>query len=422
MNGYPADRFIVSIDDYICVICREVCKDTSVIECGHIFCHDCIYEAEKLKKECPSCRTPFTDIQTSPWHTSKIKGLEVQCCYKEFCGFTDALHRITEHEEGCEFRPMPCDVCKLNVWYKDNESHPTVCIKRPTECIHCKEILPWDELENHYKNTCLVILLECPNQCDSTLYVRPDLMEHRNMCHLEPLACTYQSIGCKTLTPRYILSEHESDVSIHFTLLVTHQQLQKEEYDSHLKKLQEDLSTSKEYFTSRMSSMESLLGKGPEKINEHNHPLELCKDESTHNCDICHTVIQSSVWYRCNTRCDFDVCVSCFSQKRIIKNKGRFRTEAMYRLTNPDMDPKEYLPIHPDLESGKVVSSLHPYVYGHLVKRGPNWAWGDQDGNGIGTILKLEEIHGFLFVFWETNRRINMYRAGINGEFDLVYA
>jgi hypothetical protein len=425
MSGYPADRFIVPIDDYICVICRDVCKNTCVIECGHIFCHDCIVEAEKQKQECPSCRTPFTDIQTSPWHTSKIKGLEVHCCYKEYCEFTDALHRITEHEAMCDFRPTQCDVCQVHVWHKDHDVHPTTCVKRPEECLHCHETLPWDELECHYKNTCLVILLECPNQCDSTLYLRPDLIHHVTVCHLEKIPCVYQSIGCTELTPRYALPNHECDISFHFPLLIKHQYTQKEEYELQLQKIQDDFYKTKAHYTIQMESMLSLVHKGPEHINDHVHPLELCKDDSTHKCDICHMTINSpnkTVWYRCNTQCDFDVCLVCFSQKRMIKNKIRFRTDAMYRITHPDMDPKDYLPHHPDLESGKVVHSSHPYVHGHLVKRGPSWVWGDQDGHGIGTILKVEDTPGFLFVFWETTRQINRYRAGVGREFDLVYA
>ena len=48
--------------------------------------------------------------------------------------------------------------------------------------------------------------------------------------------------------------------------------------------------------------------------------------------------------------------------------------------------------------------------------RGPNWDWGDQDGHGPGTIVKMEyRLHGWAVVEWDEKNspeNRNSYRIG----------
>ena len=56
---------------------------------------------------------------------------------------------------------------------------------------------------------------------------------------------------------------------------------------------------------------------------------------------------------------------------------------------------------------------------GAKVVRGRDWSWGDQDKNGVGTILGLSS-QGWVTVKWN-NGDENSYRIGVEGKYDLYY-
>ena len=56
-------------------------------------------------------------------------------------------------------------------------------------------------------------------------------------------------------------------------------------------------------------------------------------------------------------------------------------------------------------------------VIGMRVVRGPNWKWGDQDGNGGGTIVS-NAGDGWVTVLWDNGTK-DGYRVGADGGFDL---
>lgn len=45
-----------------CAVCSEVFVEATSINCGHTFCHFCIYEWKKKKSNCPVCRTDIKQI------------------------------------------------------------------------------------------------------------------------------------------------------------------------------------------------------------------------------------------------------------------------------------------------------------------------------------------------------------------------
>jgi hypothetical protein len=56
-------------------------------------------------------------------------------------------------------------------------------------------------------------------------------------------------------------------------------------------------------------------------------------------------------------------------------------------------------------------------MVGKRVRRGPDWKWGTQDGNGPGTVTKVED-EGVLNVRWDNGNK-NQYRWGHEGKYDL---
>ncbi|XP_061168837.1 uncharacterized protein LOC133178091 [Saccostrea echinata] len=54
---------------------------------------------------------------------------------------------------------------------------------------------------------------------------------------------------------------------------------------------------------------------------------------------------------------------------------------------------------------------------GTRVRRGHDWAWGDQDSHGVGTVVGHSTKVGWINVEWDNGNRLN-YRYGYNGEFE----
>ena len=65
-------------------------------------------------------------------------------------------------------------------------------------------------------------------------------------------------------------------------------------------------------------------------------------------------------------------------------------------------------------------SVLKTKEVGVRVRRGPDWEWGDQDGNGLGT-TQSDESTGWIRVKWD-HGKTNSYRIGKDGAYDLVVA
>ncbi|GIQ79836.1 hypothetical protein KIPB_000536 [Kipferlia bialata] len=65
--------------------------------------------------------------------------------------------------------------------------------------------------------------------------------------------------------------------------------------------------------------------------------------------------------------------------------------------------------------------NANSYVSGARVARGPDWRWGNQDGEqGVGTILGPDSRDMNLKVKWDNGRQAN-YRCGAGASFDLIY-
>ncbi|XP_028390869.1 uncharacterized protein LOC114515772 [Dendronephthya gigantea] len=71
-----------------------------------------------------------------------------------------------------------------------------------------------------------------------------------------------------------------------------------------------------------------------------------------------------------------------------------------------------------DDEDGDSSSYPTPPPLGTRIRRGPQWKWGDQDGNGVGTIVKHSDTKGWVDVRWDNGRK-NSYRFGKDNAMDV---
>ncbi|XP_013417658.1 uncharacterized protein LOC106178850 isoform X2 [Lingula anatina] len=60
-----------------------------------------------------------------------------------------------------------------------------------------------------------------------------------------------------------------------------------------------------------------------------------------------------------------------------------------------------------------------PLPVGSRVRRGPDWKWGNQDGEGLGTVVKDDNV-GLLSVQWDHNDEVNIYRYGVEAAYDIL--
>ncbi|GIQ81042.1 hypothetical protein KIPB_001935, partial [Kipferlia bialata] len=70
------------------------------------------------------------------------------------------------------------------------------------------------------------------------------------------------------------------------------------------------------------------------------------------------------------------------------------------------------------------VVTMHNFIKGAPVVRGPSWRWGNQDGNGEGVLDQLD-ADGWCWVLWNHSRERNRYRIGgsaSHSKYDIAYA
>ncbi len=80
----------------------------------------------------------------------------------------------------------------------------------------------------------------------------------------------------------------------------------------------------------------------------------------------------------------------------------------------------EPIVLHTLLVEGIIVTK-HNLKIGATVRRGPDWEWGDEDGNDIGTIVKLTVTNHWVIVKWLATGEDSAARIGLCDKYDLIY-
>lgn len=224
---------IINIDDKIkeditCSICTFVYNNTVMLECGHIFCVDCVQNIKNNR--CPLCRGYYTKTHTIKEFDkiiySKIDKLLMNCidcekkhtvqenCIKEncrikrckFCNYKvdDILEHfnkgceyivkckydicyaygykktIHEHEKKCGHRYISCDTCDDKIKIKNIKKHKKKCIKTK-KCEICSKRIKCSNMDNHINKKCTKRLVEC-NICKTKVPAHK-FRYHRKKCN-----------------------------------------------------------------------------------------------------------------------------------------------------------------------------------------------------------------------------------------------
>ncbi len=214
-------------DRYNCIICSELLVQPVLVSCcGQHFCEACLTKWQREQgKTCPHCRSKECTYMVNKERVRDINELEVFCCNKsKGCDWTGTLQTLNNHLEAtCQLIEIDCPKkCKLKLLRATMNDHITnECLCRAYSCEHCGmrgsyhtitgdcgEFGPcWSHGKGHYSK-CEHYPLQCPNECSATI-TRRELSNHREICPLETVQCTFSEVGCsQELLVRKDLDNH----------------------------------------------------------------------------------------------------------------------------------------------------------------------------------------------------------------------
>ena len=132
-GGYDRDRFIFPVErDFCCSICLGVLRDVRLCESGeHYFCFGCISQHLANSSTCPECRQPLTPENLrlpQRFLRNRLSELRIKCKYiVRGCLEYVELGNLQDHENGCEYRPVTCENCHLQVSAREMDNHRNFC-------------------------------------------------------------------------------------------------------------------------------------------------------------------------------------------------------------------------------------------------------------------------------------------------------
>ena len=128
-DGYDPDRFTDRVlYGYTCSICHCVLNDPRLCKAEeHTFCSKCISQHLLNFQTCPECRQHLT-LETlkypGKYFQNVLSELKIKCDHaNRGCLESVELENLLSHVNNCEYRPITCKNCRLEVNAKDEDDH-----------------------------------------------------------------------------------------------------------------------------------------------------------------------------------------------------------------------------------------------------------------------------------------------------------
>lgn len=202
--------------------------------CMHSFCLTCIKQSAAWLK-CPTCKHAWSDIKTCTHSQfeSELSQLTVKCPYTE-CKWTGQLGYSREglqlHLDVCDHGGYVCDDCGNHVARKFRGEHMLICPDAIIECecgregrrceivehrvtdctlrtVCCKECntkMMARDCENHNKNECPGVQVQCVNNPCTVSLMRRGMQAHHGECKYVPVSCK----KCNLKVPKKLMDTH----------------------------------------------------------------------------------------------------------------------------------------------------------------------------------------------------------------------
>ena len=195
------------LQEYVCPICQEVSALLTAMEhiqCGAIFCKQCLEIWNRTNDTCPKCREKASSNIRLLKDGNKVayrimSKLQVRCVTGNLdgnkCNWIGELEFLNKHLEICEYETISC----------------------PFSLQH---EIPRKKLKEHKEKECEFRLMKC-QYCERECRFH-ELLEHENNCNENPnriRPCKYAYVGCtfKDKGEAVIIHEEEED-KIHLQL------------------------------------------------------------------------------------------------------------------------------------------------------------------------------------------------------------
>ena len=212
-------------DRVICKICHNPCRNAHLTGCcGAHFCYSCLQQLKKgtaVNKACPICREERFKIFPNKQLDREIKSLHVYCANaRSGCTWSGEMNDMDRHlDADCQFVDVPCP-SKCGIMLKRQCVQLHLAKECPCHCQYCGVTDNKDKIAKKHKEHCSRYPLPCPNGCESGVVPGLDIVDHKKVCPLEMVQCSYHDIGCKQSMARKELDDHYKEkMSEHLSLI-----------------------------------------------------------------------------------------------------------------------------------------------------------------------------------------------------------
>ena len=202
-GGYKQELLVnslseVEIEFYVCTQCKGVMRNACQM-------------GEEQIPVCETCVGKKVESQPMMKARRKIPELKVNCpLATRGCKWNATLDEFDKHLDVCQEFLIRCKYdcgviikrCELNN-HCNNE-----CVNREVSCEHCRSMIVYKELNQHFKE-CPEFPLLCPNNCATSLK-RKQIDSHiETDCPNTVVECRYERFGCKQVVKRCEMEEHK---------------------------------------------------------------------------------------------------------------------------------------------------------------------------------------------------------------------
>ena len=430
-----------------CSICMSVPKQahTSTACCGMmILCAGCINTYYKgVKTQCPTCNKRgvlLSHFVVNMRAQKTINALRAKCIGCDY-GLSEekTLENVLVHQEkACENRRVVCKHCQEDVPYKNMEQHmkescmttcklcadivyssyfeehtTSWCNKRLVDCEQgCKEKVRWCDMQRHIDTQCAKTLLTCHRNCGAS-YLRYEYGLHEVQCGLVLISCP----DCPHRCERKNMREHVNDKMLHMeykmTKMVADMTAGMEKMVTELKRVSDE--------NAKMCAVAPLfLPRSIKVIIKGKEETMVLADLPRHYCDFCNDGKKSKIplLFGKNYGYHFgnvDMCLHCARLTMGITNgitngitaatatATANAIQSVIPSRNFQFNITSLNAGNAQYKEGIVVHKSHINMVGCYVTEGPDWRWANQAGpSKTGTIVEEAETPGWVRVKWHT--------------------
>ena len=202
-GGYKQELLVntlseVEIEFYVCTQCKGVMRNACQM-------------GEEQIPVCQTCVGKKVESQPMMKARKNIPELKIDCpLATRGCKWNATLSEVSQHLDVCQEFIIKCKYdCGVIIKRCELNNHcNSECVNREVSCEHCRSMIVYKELNQHFKE-CPEFPLLCPNNCATSLK-RKQIDSHiETDCPNTVVECRYERFGCKQVVKRCEMAEHK---------------------------------------------------------------------------------------------------------------------------------------------------------------------------------------------------------------------